>query len=179
MRMILVSLSLCNKQALIDTSIFNLFRNCLIHILSPSIYLRAIYSTLVVEVKTVCCFLLHQETIAPYKKNQVPITDFLSLDLPAYLLLTYLTQQKSGRLTRSCPWLVNVFVFLSGWDYAFSHNLYIKSRYIISFRYLATCFAALRWSTLWSALCLLSCSITNEILNMVLQDRYMSLLIRN
>ncbi len=81
--MMLVSLSPCRIQASIGSAILNSFRNRLIHTLSLAVCPNAIYSASVVEVDTVRCFLLHQETTAPLMKKQYPITDLRSSGSPA------------------------------------------------------------------------------------------------
>lgn len=53
------------KQAFSKSFIVNLLRNCLIHILLYIAYLKTIYSTSVLAIKMISCFLLYQEIIAP------------------------------------------------------------------------------------------------------------------
>lgn len=60
--------------------------NLCIQTASFDAYLRAIYLASVVDMETVLYFLLHQDTMAPFKKKQYPITDFRSLGSPAKLL---------------------------------------------------------------------------------------------
>lgn len=70
--MMLVSLSPPRVYAPMAWLIFSSLRNLLIHTLSLAVWPSVIYSASVVEVDTVRCFLLHQETTAPFDKETMP-----------------------------------------------------------------------------------------------------------
>ena len=67
----------------------NLLINLLIHTPSFAAWPIAIYSTSVVDVDIVLCFLLDHDNTAPLRKKQYPMTDFLSFGSPAKLLSPY------------------------------------------------------------------------------------------
>ena len=90
LRLRLALLSLFRLSLVVSTA--NLLMNLLIQTPSLAAWPIAIYSTSVVDVDTVFCFLLDHETTAPLRKKHFSMTDFLSSGSPAKLLSPYPTR---------------------------------------------------------------------------------------
>lgn len=134
----------------------------LIHILFQVVWPIVIYLTLVIEIDIVFRFLLYYETTAPLKKNVYFITDFLLLRSLIRLLLLYCIKPQKR--------FFNVRLL-------FGFQPYINFSCIILFKYCKTLLAVQKQLLQRFALCLLNLLITNAILDLIPQAKYMSFFI--
>lgn len=121
---------------------------------------RVMYFTSVIDIHTICYFLLFHKTITVLKKKQYLVINLQSLRSLAKLLLAYpISLYGRGDV-----------------DNVLSNFLpYIKSNYIVFFKYLKTLFVACKWLFIRSALYLLRSPIRNVMFNLIVYAKYMSL----
>lgn len=61
---------------LMSFAISNLLKKRLIYMFSHAAWPKAMYLVLVIEIETVCCFLLHKDTITVLIKNNISLQIF-------------------------------------------------------------------------------------------------------